>query len=122
MRVLDHLAVIVPATRNVAIYLRRFPDQRLRLVKYTDSVDELHDVVSQLTKPRLVVFVGSSYHGYLESLRLAEKTALCIIPGAWVQHIPPQNDTHRARFAVQLIEAHVNEPIQLMRSGTKLPL
>ncbi len=122
MRVLDHLAVIVPAIGSIAIYLRSFTDQRLRFAKNADCVEGLYDVIFQLPLPRLVVFVGSGYHGYLESIALDEKTALCIIPGAWVRHIPIHHDTQRARFAVQLLEAHVNEPIQLMRSEKDLPL
>lgn len=122
MRGLDHLAVLVPDPSNVRIYVRRYADQHLRFVRKADCIETLYDVIQELPSPRLAVFVGSSYHGYLESLILTQDTALCIIPGAWVRHIPLADDSRRANFAVQLLEAHVNEPIQLMRSKQDLPL
>ncbi len=122
MRVLDHLAVLVPQTQSVALYVRSFADTRLRFVHNMHDVPTLHDAIRELPAPRIVAFVGSGYHGYLESLLLDEQTTVCLIPGAWVRHIPSQHDTQRARFAVQLLEAHVNEPIQLLRSAQQLPL
>ena len=122
MRVLDHLAVLVPQAQSVAIYVRSFADTRLRFAHNAQDVATLHDAISELPRPRIVAFVGSGYHGYLEALLRDEKTAVCLIPGAWVRHIPPQHDTQRARFAVQLLEAHVNEPIQLLHSTQHLPL
>lgn len=105
----------MPESTGVSIHVRSFADQPLRFLTKADHIQAIYDAIRELSRPRIAIFVGSGYHGYLESLLLAEHTALCIIPEAWVRHIPLQSSTHRARFAVQLLEAHVNEPIQLLR-------
>jgi len=120
LRMLDHLAILVPCAQSVAVYVRRYAHPGLRFAKYAEGVDALYDVIQELPTPRMAVFVGSHYHGYLAPL-LASDTSLCIIPGAWVRHISPLDDTMRARFAVQLLEAQVNEPVQLLRSEQDLP-
>ena len=118
---LEHLVIVVSNRQGIHLHGRKCM-QGLRFLKKADCVQSLYDVVRELPLPRLVAFVGGGYHGYLEPLLLAEKTALCIIPGAWVRHIPSIHDTQRARFALQLLEAYVNEPIQWMHSEQDLPL
>jgi hypothetical protein len=121
LKMLDHLAILVPCAERVAIHVRRYANPGLHFVKYGEGLDALYDVIYELPTPRMIVFVGSQYHGYLAPL-LSEDTALCIIPGAWMRHLPPLEDVVRARFAVQLLEAQASEPIQLLCPEQDLPV
>ena len=50
---------------------------------------------------------------------LLEQTDLCLIPDPWLKHIPRHQPKRRAEFALQLLEAYLEDPIRLL--GAKDP-
>lgn len=86
----------------------------------TPSPREIFHLVDQLPRPRLVVHIGRVYDSFLSQLIFRE-TDLCTIPTPWLSHIPLWQVEARMRFAVQLTEAHLNDPIRLFGAKKLIP-
>ena len=103
--------VLIPNSRRYLLFLATHTDKP-RYVLGSNNPREIFDAVTELETPRLVAHVGRAYDHYLANLVLHE-TDLCIIPEPWMRHLSNHPVDDRARFAAQLVEAHLIEPIRL---------
>lgn len=106
-----NLLVLIPYSRGYQIFIPTETD-KLRYVLSSNCPRDIFAAVAQLETPRLVAHVGRTYDRYLANLVLHE-TDLCIIPEPWMRHLSIPQIHDRARFAVQVVEAHLTEPIRL---------
>ena len=108
---LPNLLVLIPYSQGYQLFLPTDTDT-LRYVLSSNCPREIFDAVAQLETPRLVAHVGRAYDHSLANLVLHE-TDLCIIPEPWMRHLSILQTHDRGRFAAQLVEAHLIEPIRL---------
>lgn len=109
---IENLAVCLPYSQGIHVYIRREGEERLLLGPETFNDDAISDIPLLLAQPRLVVLVGQLWGTFLGQI-LLQDTDLCVIPDRWLEHISYWERLQRAEFAVQLIEAHLSAPIRL---------
>lgn len=119
---LPNFLVLIPYSRGYQLFIPTDADKP-RCVLNSNSPREIFDAVAQLEPPRLVAHIGRTYDDYLANLVLYQ-TDLCIIPEPWMRHLSILQTNDRARFAVQLVEAHLIEPIRLYgeKDAHRLPI
>lgn len=107
----ENLAVCLPYSQGIHVYTR-IAGQELRL--WPETLDEwtLPQITDPLPRPRIVVFVGTAHGSFLGEI-LLQQTELCIIPDRWLEHIPCWDRMKRAEFSIQLLEAHLSNPIRV---------
>lgn len=113
----ENLAVCLPHSQGIHVYLRRAGEDRLMLCPTFDDC-AISDIPLLLAPPRLVVLVGQLWGTFLGQI-LIQETDLCVIPDRWLEHIPSWERLQQAEFAVHLIEAHLTTPIR--QYGAKDP-
>ncbi len=113
---LPNLLVLIPYSQGIMIY-RRAQAEQLHHTESSPVELAVLEALAQLPAPRLVAYLGTGPHRLLGQMLLRE-TDLCLIPTAWMKHIPLHQPASRARFAVQLIEAFLSEPIRLLGNKT----
>lgn len=106
-----NLLVLIPNSRRYQLFRATHTHEPQCLLN-SNSAREIFDAVAELETPRLVAHVGRAYDHYLANLVLHEAD-LCIIPDPWMRHLSNHPIDDRARFAAQLVEAHLIEPIRL---------
>jgi hypothetical protein len=119
---LPNFLVLIPYSRGYQLFIRTGADKP-SCVLDSNSPREIFDAVAQLEPPRLVAHVGRAYDHYVANLVLHE-TDLCIIPEPWLRHLSILQPRERARFAAQLVEAHLTGPIRLYgdKDAHRLPI
>ena len=108
----QNLAVCLPYSQGIDVYIRRVGQEKLFLYPETFNDRTVSKIPQPLGQPRLVVLIGRVWGTFLGHM-LLQNTDLCVVPECWLVHIPYSERLQRAEFAVQLIEAHISEPIQL---------
>lgn len=86
----------------------------------TRSPREILHLAGKIPRPRLAVSIGRAYDRLLSQL-LFQETDLCLIPMAWLSHIPLWQVEERVQFAVQLTQAHLNDPIRIFGAKELIP-
>lgn len=119
MRV-ENLAVCLPYSQGIDVYVR-IAGEHLRLWPETFDDQTISKITDPLPRPCLVVFIGRPWGSLLGEI-LFQQTDLCIIPERWLEHIPCWQRLQRAEFSVQLIEAHLSDPIQLFGAKNTINL
>jgi hypothetical protein len=114
---LPPLAVLIPYSKGIFVYVQT-ASQELHYVLSTHNRREILEQLDPLPPPRLVAFLGNAPWTALAEL-LLEQTDLCLIPDPWLKHIPRHQPKRRAEFALQLLEAYLEDPIRLL--GAKDP-
>ncbi len=109
---MPHLLLLVPYSQGFMIY-RRAGSEELQHLLNSPSPYAVLTALHKLPLPRLVVLLDR-FPGRLLGELLLRETDLCLIPQAWVKHIPCHQPNQRARFTLQLLEAFLKEPIRLL--------
>ena len=107
-----HLLLLVPYSQGFMIY-RRAGSEELQHLLNSPSPYAVLTALHQLPQPRIVALLDRFPPRLLGELLLRE-TDLCLIPQAWVKHIPCYQPDPRARFTLQLLEAFLQEPMRLL--------
>jgi len=109
---LPPLAVLIPYSKGILVYVQT-ASQELYHVLDTAHPREILEQLEPLPQPRLVAFLGQGPWTALAEV-LLEQTDLCLIPDPWLEHIPRHQPRRRAEFALQLLEAFLEDPIRLL--------
>ena len=115
---LPYLAVLIPYSKGLMLFEGTHADN-LKLVADSACPQMILHTIRQLPAPRLAIHVGAAYEDFLGGLVFYE-TDLCVIPHPWMRHIPRFRVPDRAKFAVQLLEAFLAEPIRLFGAKSEV--
>lgn len=114
---LPPLAVLIPYSMGIFVYVQT-DSQDLHCALDASDPRHILEQLELLPQPRLVAFLGNGLWTPLAQV-LLEQTDLCLIPDPWLKHIPRNQLRRRAEFALQLLEAYLEDPIHLL--GAKGP-
>lgn len=113
-----NLLVLNPYSQGFFVFTKTAAGN-LEQQRETRSPRQILHLAGKIPRPRLAVSIGRAYDSLLSLL--LQQTDLCMIPMAWLSHIPLWQVEERVQFAVQLTQAHLNDPIRIFGAKELIP-